>query len=158
MALGLNTHMKRRNALATALALIIVLGAVAAALWRLHRDPEAGRIYAVRDIVDFDDKGGNVMARIQVYLDGDAGHVKEIACLFPPDTEISESTPGVSGDEVAARLKADPTLNPFSVYSYASWHGISKFRVMRPVENFTGVAYYCEVLEVVPNKTMEPTR
>lgn len=151
--------MKKRSALAIASAVSIVLGGVAIALWMLHRDPEIGRIYAVREIVDFDDKGGNVTARMQVYIDGDSGHVREIACLLPPDTEISESPPRISEEEAAARLKADPSLlNRFSLYGYASWRGISKFRVMRPVENSTGGAYYCEALEAVPNKTMEPTR
>lgn len=134
-----------RSRLAIAFALTIVVGGVAAALWMSRRDPEVGRIYAVRDIVDFDDTGGNVMARMQVFIDGDAGHVKEIACLFPPDTSIVETPSRTSGEEFSARQKATPSL-----YSprYASWHGISKFRVMRRVEDFMGVAYYCETLEV----------
>lgn len=126
------------SAVAVVLAAVvgIAIGAGPVYFWLANKDPEIGRIYFVHDIVDYDDNyDGNAKAEIVVYLEGEKGHVKGVTCLFPPDTRIMESPPRVSEEEVAEKRKEDPSANVFSLYGYASWYGVSKFRVVGTAEH-----------------------
>lgn len=133
-----------KNAVAIGLAALVgvLTGAGLLYLWPAKRNPEIGRAYSVRDIVDYrSNYDGNVMARLEVYITGEDGHAKTVTCLFPPDTKIT----AVEGP-VAESPENSEYVPRYESFGFESWQGVAKFKIVALAEHLERDLYYCEPL------------
>lgn len=106
--------------------------------WLVEYKEREWKIYTVASVMShYAHKGDNSETTLRVYLEGDAGHVMDISCLFPPDFSLEG---GPNPDYAELVLENKPP---------AQWSGIEKVRKkQKAVEYLSGVhGYFCEKVQ-----------
>jgi len=114
-----------------------IVGAGGMYYWLELRDKVGGQIYSVASVVShYPREGDNSETTLQVYIEGDEGHVIELLCLFPPSFSLEGGPPGLTDMLIGKTEKR-------------GWTGINKVRVMSKAKEywFGKVGYYCKKVE-----------
>jgi hypothetical protein len=118
---------------------VAIVGAIigAAATWYLIRAHSelSGRIFHVREIDNYGEADGNLLATFQVFLEGRSGHVTKVRCLLPPDTKLTEVQPNSSSDNPYERLFTEMALV-----------GVTQIEITSSAASEERDLYYCRIV------------